>query len=282
MSAAPGWYPDPEDPTRVRYWDGDSWAPAAAPSGGGHPGGGSRWWVLGVVAIAVVVALVLLVPRLFGGDTVAEPDPEPTGPRPTESQWDELPVTESPTPTPSDSPSTGQEVECPIGDPGARTSVSDGGWIRGGGLAFPEPGEPWGPLESIDTNIPWAHDADGLRSGGSGFYNVMMVGELHSEEGFTEPGAAAQTAFDCQASGAYYTGVKKVEVVLDEPVEVDGLQGWHVRGLIHSTSGLIDRVDVIVLDGGDVLPTFHAVVNSEVPEHVVGVDEAIASLRYEG
>lgn len=28
---APGWYDDPHDPTRIRYWDGASWAPRTAP-----------------------------------------------------------------------------------------------------------------------------------------------------------------------------------------------------------------------------------------------------------
>lgn len=285
MSSAPGWYPDPEDSSRVRYWDGDTWSAPTARSGagsGGGSGGLGRRWLLLVLALVVGLVLVFLVPRLFGGQDVAQPDPDPTGPRPTESQWDELPVTESPTPTPSDSPSSGEEVVCPSGDPEARNSVSDGGWIRGGGLAFRDPGEPWGPLNAVASNIPWAHDADGLRSSGSVFYNVMMVGELHATEGFTDPKSAAHMAFDCQASGAYYTGVEQVEVLLDEAIEVGGVQGWHVRGLVHSTSGLIDRVDAIVIDGGAVLPTFHAVVNSEVPEHVVGVDEAIASLQYEG
>lgn len=284
MSAQPGWYPDPQDPDRARYWDGHAWAAGqggAAGGGGGRPGRGNRWWVLLVVALVVVLALVFLLPRLLGGDAVAEPDPDPTGPRPTESQWDELPVTESPTPTPSESPSSGEEVLCPRGEPDDRASVSDSDWIRGGGLAFPHPGSGW-DATSMSVNIPWAHDADGLRSSGGAWYNVVIVAELHETEGFTDPKASAHTVFDCQASGAYYTSVEQVEVLLDEPIEVDGLQGWYVQGRIHSSSGLVDRVDVIVLDDGDRLPTFHGVVNSEEAPRVADVEEVMAGLRYEG
>lgn len=31
-SIAPGWYPNPEDATQVRYWDGTQWTPATAPA----------------------------------------------------------------------------------------------------------------------------------------------------------------------------------------------------------------------------------------------------------
>lgn len=280
MSAAPGWYPDPQDPDRARYWDGHSWADAPAAAGGGTRRT-RRWLVLLVVVAVLVVAVALLLSRVFGGDAIAEPDPEPTGPRPTQSQWDERPVTQSPTPTPDTVPSSGEETVCPSGDPEARSSDSDGDWIRGGGLAFRHPGPEWEPV-STEVNIPWAHDADGLRNDGDRWYNVVMVAELRPGEGFTDPRDSAHTVFDCQASEAYYTSVRKVEVVLDEPVQVDGLQGWSVQGLIHSGSGLVDRVDVIVLDDGERLPTFHGVVNSEEAPRVADVEEVIDSLRYEG
>lgn len=33
-SATPGWYPDPHDPTQLRYWDGVAWTEAQAPAAG--------------------------------------------------------------------------------------------------------------------------------------------------------------------------------------------------------------------------------------------------------
>ena len=51
--AAPGWYPDPEDASRSRYWDGEQWSDYRHPHGDGAPAGfyadptgqaGWRWW----------------------------------------------------------------------------------------------------------------------------------------------------------------------------------------------------------------------------------------------
>lgn len=30
---APGWYPDPNDPSREMFWDGDEWVPPSLPAG---------------------------------------------------------------------------------------------------------------------------------------------------------------------------------------------------------------------------------------------------------
>lgn len=272
--SAPGWYPDPENPDRVRYWDGTSWAGTAAPHGQGGPRR-ARWVVAGAAALAVVVLAVLLLPRLLGAGTTAEPDPEPTGPRPTESQWDERPVTETPTPTPSDEPSSAEQVPCPRADHEARSSVSDATWIRGGGLAFPaQPG--WDLVST--SNLPWATDVDGQRSMGSGWYNVIMVGQLQASDGFTDARTAALSSFDCQASGSFYSSVVKAEVLGSEATQVQGSTAWHVHGIIHSSSGLVDRVEIVVVEQGDALGVFHAVVNSEETERVRQVEEALAGL----
>lgn len=280
MSAAPGWYPDPQDPNRARYWDGTSWGePAAPPGSGGGGSGRGRWWVLVAAVVVVALAAVLLVPRLLGGDDVVQPDPEPTGPRPTESQWDELPVTESPTPTPDESPSTGEEVECPAGQPDARTSVSDSQWLRGGGIAVPMPGAT-GWERASTRNLTWAHDVDGVQSNGDFWYNPTMVGQLRTEDGFTDPKQAAHVSLDCQASPMYYAGdAPDLQVVVDEAVELDGAQGWHVQGLV-ITDTLTDRVDVFVFDDGQGnFATVQATVKHDEADRVAQVDEMLAGMR---
>ena len=70
MAAQPGWYPDPEDPTRWRWWDGVSWGAAAAEQTSAEaPGGAVPWlrrlpiWAWAAIA-AVAVLLTFLLPQL--------------------------------------------------------------------------------------------------------------------------------------------------------------------------------------------------------------------------
>lgn len=55
QSLAPGWHPDPEDPTSVRHWDGQAWgsrAPAPAKPV-------SSWKMIRVVALGVLAAFAV-------------------------------------------------------------------------------------------------------------------------------------------------------------------------------------------------------------------------------
>jgi hypothetical protein len=71
MSAPAGWYPNPEDATSLRWWDGAQWrdetAPASEwpsyePSALQPPRRRRRWpWVLGGVAVLVMSALGVFV-----------------------------------------------------------------------------------------------------------------------------------------------------------------------------------------------------------------------------
>lgn len=65
MNQPPGWYPDPWEPSNVRYWDGGEWRqqagppPPAAPPRSPLLRSPRAWWVVGGIA-AVVVALVAI------------------------------------------------------------------------------------------------------------------------------------------------------------------------------------------------------------------------------
>jgi len=69
----PGWYPNPEDPTQQRYWDGATWTPNVAPTASAGPGGAGttaaapalatvttskpiwkRWWFITATVLIVV------------------------------------------------------------------------------------------------------------------------------------------------------------------------------------------------------------------------------------
>jgi hypothetical protein len=84
MVAPPGWYSDPGDPTRERWWDGRRWAggPADGPGGppplanhrrraGPVPGRGQILWSFTLVALVALVALVVF--WWSGGPARAEP-----------------------------------------------------------------------------------------------------------------------------------------------------------------------------------------------------------------
>ena len=123
----PGWYPDPAGtPGGYRFWDGTTWSaevrggPAApdGPSTTPNPGtptppnpgtptppgpSGRRPLVIAVLglllALALIVGAVVLVPRLLGAGDPAEPPPNSSSP--TISSWAESPL---PTPTPPPTP----------------------------------------------------------------------------------------------------------------------------------------------------------------------------------
>ena len=68
--SAPGWYPDPSDPSRQRYFDGKAWTENYAPFGAPTPGirqpakpGKQQWnwkWIAGVGAAAVVLIAIAI------------------------------------------------------------------------------------------------------------------------------------------------------------------------------------------------------------------------------
>jgi hypothetical protein len=58
-----GWHPDPEDPSQLRYWDGDAWTEHRSPAGPGTPGGGyySPPQSSGKATTALVLGVVSLI-----------------------------------------------------------------------------------------------------------------------------------------------------------------------------------------------------------------------------
>jgi len=65
MDPAPNWYTDPQDPSRLRWWDGGAWTDRTKPQNTSAENletasrDGSKWKIIGAVA-AVVAAVVLI------------------------------------------------------------------------------------------------------------------------------------------------------------------------------------------------------------------------------
>lgn len=282
--SAPGWYPDPQDPSSARYWDGCSWGQQTQdlrPSGGGRSR--ALAWVIGsLTALAVIVAAVLIVPTLLrpggpgtGGDDIST--------RPTESQWDELPTT--PTPSPSDSvsprPSRASEKACPRGDYESVSGPLVGGRATGGGLSFALQGD-W-TIGHAYSDMNWADDVAMYAHSAPVWWSFAGVAAIHPGEGWDTPHLAAGYALDCLASTAFYQSVEKVDVQHDEERTIDGVTGWWVQAEVTSGSGLVDRVIVIVLPtGGDRLGVFASAVKNTEQQLLADVDAAIGTLRVDG
>lgn len=87
-SPMPGWYPDPEDPARQRFWDGQQWTEARAypasemgatqPASTTQSSGSGAWpWVVGLIVVgAMLLGIAYLVTR--SGEDNETPTPVPT------------------------------------------------------------------------------------------------------------------------------------------------------------------------------------------------------------
>lgn len=103
----PGWYPDPEDPGRQRFWDGQQWTDARAypasevgatqPAPTTKSSGSGAWpWVVGLIVVgAILLGIAYMVTQ--SGDSNETPTPIPTV---TETERETATETTVVTPTP--------------------------------------------------------------------------------------------------------------------------------------------------------------------------------------
>lgn len=111
------WYPDPQRPGTLRYWDGTRWTGHRHPAvgGAGGPGGGWRTWA------AVAGATVLLLGSCTAALAVAG-GVEPTPPTSPSTRAVAAPTPESPAPATASPPSTSPATRTPSPAPSRSSS----------------------------------------------------------------------------------------------------------------------------------------------------------------
>ncbi|MDR1077401.1 MAG: DUF2510 domain-containing protein [Propionibacteriaceae bacterium] len=292
----PGWYPDPGgSPGLFRYWDGHSWsellsptpyapAPVTLTPGVGGTFGGSvatvqtqpmarRRSPAGPILITLVVVVVLglvawlVIPRLTGGSGGGGGSPEPSVAQPTGVVC----------PQPSDKlPETYDHP--------------DDGWVHGGRLAFPEPGDVWG--YSPENRVPFGRDVNNrdfiLHYRYDGKYSwvaSMLVAELYAGDGFFSPKEGAEIVTRCVLGEFYSDAVVTRNDSRNESYPVDGDDGWIIEtNLSFSIPNLpttSESVTIIVVATGELSSSlFFSSLPDDSPDDIkADVASAIENLK---
>lgn len=241
-----GWYTDPGDANRLRYWDGTAWtehvrttAEVPESSSAGSPRRSVHWLPWALAALVLVVALV--------GWLALRPDADPNGPvdssSPSVSGWDEGVST-----SPSDGAgSQGTLVECPR--PGGSTSNKvEGGRLVGGGLSMQSRGWTTGGFRT-----PFTYDSSSeTRIITTGWYSTVAIGMIRTEEADSLNRAATMLA-DCYTSSDYFRGRTDAKELSTEDLKVDGRDAYKVVREVHvdNVPGIKgDVVTVVAIDSG--------------------------------
>ncbi len=229
--------------------------------------------------MVVIIGLVAVFVLRPAGLAVSSGDPNSA--RPTGSQWNELPTTE--TPTEPEDPADGGLIDCPQNSLDDRSEISRDGRMHGGGLSF----EPPGGFDWRDEPVfmPWLYDHNSTtKEIVWGWQSNVSVGEVRRSEGFADPRSTASQLMGCLASSGLYLGFTGRDDLRDESFTLDGNAGWRITSDVFVDSqGDIkgDVVDVIVLDLGDpdTFAVFISCATIEDEENLAEVATVTESLR---
>ncbi|WP_392508060.1 DUF2510 domain-containing protein [Naumannella halotolerans] len=307
MSGQVGWYPDPGgQPGMFRFWNGTAWsqelsptphapapgtgpargqqpsAPGAQPQGGQYaphgsnpyavrqPRSGALWWVLGsVLALALIVGAVIILPQLLTGRSVIDTDPGGGGATPQSLC----------PPQPSEYPT----VPPAQGD----------GRVHAGGMSYPELGSPWS-APSSETRVPFGRDAQTqtvlVEEGYDGFSSwvaSVLIAELAAGDGFFSPEQGSEIVSECIVGSFYGDAEVTRDDQRNEAITIDGKDGWIVEShLTFDIEGLETKGEtmiVVIVKTSDVTSAlYYASIPDTTPELLQPAEDLIDELQVEG
>ena len=292
--SVPGWYPDPGGaPGRFRFWDGRRWSAgtSAAPSGplpAPTRSDGSHGWLIALVVLLVVTAVITVVILVAGGRPGGPGGLEDTNSAtPTIPGWDErLTPTRSltPPPAPRPTPSGTTAVPCPIAVARPATAQVPGRLVAGALSTVQPPAMRWTlyPFTEL-VFLSESHEVDADED--RGYADVIGVGLVFPDTGFTEVRSAAHQALACVMSDEMWNR-PTLNLIVDEAVTVSGRPGWRVRtnsGRPNQPAG--EYIDIVMVDltaENGALGVFYSSVAVAYPDHVADADAAREGLRVDG
>ncbi|WP_026927264.1 DUF2510 domain-containing protein [Granulicoccus phenolivorans] len=254
----PGWYPDPEQPSRERYWDGTRWSdrfrsPATARR---------RFPVVPVIVIGVVLVLIVVgVGWLTGGaEPTDRPRRDPAGGRPTREPCPRR-DTSSPLPQPSD------------------------GRVHAGPLSFPQLPGPW-EAPRYEPRMPYGQGAIHQRivtDTSPSWMAEIGVATLSAGDGYFEPQEGAERILACLTASVFLGHPMDFHPRSAGPITVSGQPGYRIDVTatfdIPDLNTTSEQTTIIVVSNGRESAGFLGSVPDSHPHYRAGVETAVAGLQ---
>ncbi|MCL2736008.1 MAG: DUF2510 domain-containing protein [Propionibacteriaceae bacterium] len=323
--AQQGWYPDPGGQTGMfRYWDGSAWSDVISPTP--LPGPPSQyaapqpirpWGSYSTPSSPTVQASPQTGSTsiyLSSQDQAAygsSPSAEPAAPKKRAKMWVTIGVgvvvlaviAYFVVRVVSDAGLTNNGD--PMGNPTAqvcpkqpssniRATHPDDGRVYGGALSYPTLADPWSPVDTQDTRIPFGrdvaeqdiliHENTDPRGDWQGWVISVMVGELYAGDGFYDPQQGSEIVNKC-IFGTFYGNTKvTADTQMSQAFTLDGYDGWiTVTDLSFSIPNLATTSElaivIIVKTSAMSSSIFYASIPNDAMQYKPDIDAAIADLR---